>query len=42
MSGAFDGWQLTGQSWAPLADLSKTGEAYVAEVELPGSACSSC
>src|SRR5712672_2897707 len=37
MSGAFDGgWQPLGQSWAPLADLSETDEAYQAEVELPG------
>jgi len=39
MSGAFDGgWQPMGQSWAPLADLSETGDAYLAEVELPGVA----
>jgi HSP20 family protein len=39
MSGAFDGgWQPSVQSWAPLADLSETGEAYRAEVELPGVA----
>jgi HSP20 family protein len=37
MSGAFDGgWQPLGQSWAPLADLSETEDAYQAEVELPG------
>jgi len=37
MSGAFDGGrQPLGQSWAPLADLSETDEAYQAEVELPG------
>ena len=36
MSGAFDGgWQPMGQSWAPLADLSETQDAYLAEVELP-------
>jgi HSP20 family protein len=39
MSGAFDGgWQPLGQSWAPLADLSETDEAYLAGVELPGVA----
>jgi HSP20 family protein len=39
MSGAFDGgWQPMGQSWAPLADLSETEDAYLAEVELPGVA----
>src|SRR5690349_4985501 len=39
MSGAFDGgWQPLGQSWAPLADLSETDEAYLAEAELPGVA----
>jgi len=39
MSGAFDGgWQPMGQSWAPLADLSETQDAYLAEVELPGVA----
>jgi HSP20 family protein len=39
MSGAFDGgWQPMGQSWAPLADLSETDQAYLAEVELPGVA----
>lgn len=39
MSGAFDGgWQPLGQSWAPLADLSETDQAYLAEVELPGVA----
>jgi HSP20 family protein len=32
------GWQPLGQSWAPPGDLSETGEAYVAEVELPGVA----
>jgi HSP20 family protein len=37
ISGAFDGgWQPLGQSWAPLADLTETDEAYLAEVELPG------
>ena len=35
----FDGgWQPLGQSWAPLADLSETDQAYLAEVELPGVA----
>ena len=29
-------WQPPVQGWAPLADLSETGEAYLAEVELPG------
>jgi|SRR5437660_8698665 len=39
MSGAFDGgWQPMGQSWAPLADLSETGDAYLAEAGLPGVA----
>jgi len=39
MSGAFEGgWQPLGQSWAPLADLSETDDAYLAEVELPGVA----
>jgi len=32
------GWQPLGQSWAPLADLSETDQAYLAEVELPGVA----
>jgi HSP20 family protein len=37
MTSAFDGvWQPPGPAWAPLADLSETDEAYVAEVELPG------
>ena len=37
LGGASDGgWQPLGQSWAPLADLSETDEAYLAEVELPG------
>lgn len=40
MSGAFGrAWQPLGplgQTWAALADLSETDEAYVAEVELPG------
>lgn len=35
MDRAFDGlWQPSGQ--APAADLTETGDAYVAEVELPG------
>jgi hypothetical protein len=35
MDRAFDGlWQPSGQ--APIADLTETGGAYVAEVELPG------
>lgn len=39
LGGAFDsGWQPLGQSWAPLADLSETDDAYLAEVELPGVA----
>lgn len=37
MNWAFDGlWQPSGQAWAPAADLTETGDAYVAEVELPG------
>src|SRR6185312_3687653 len=32
------GWQPLAQSWAPLAGLRETGEAYLAEVELPGVA----
>jgi HSP20 family protein len=39
MSGAFDGgWQPPVQAWAPLADLSETGRAYLAEAGLPGVA----
>ena len=39
MSGAYGGgWQPMGQSWAPLADLSETGDAYLAEAGLPGVA----
>jgi HSP20 family protein len=39
MSGAFGGgWQPLGQSWAPLADLSETDDAYLAEAGLPGVA----
>jgi HSP20 family protein len=39
MGGAFDGgWQPLGQSWAPLADLSETDQAYLAEAALPGVA----
>lgn len=34
---SFDGlWQPLSQSWSPLADLSETEDAYVAEVGLPG------
>lgn len=37
MDRAFDGlWQPSGQAWAPAADLTETGDAYVAEVEVPG------
>jgi HSP20 family protein len=36
MTSAFDGGSLWAPAWAPLADLSETDEAYVAEVELPG------
>ncbi len=32
------GWQRAARSWAPLADLSETDQAYTAEVELPGVA----
>jgi HSP20 family protein len=39
MSGASGGgWQPLGQSWAPLADLSETDDAYLAEAGLPGVA----
>jgi HSP20 family protein len=39
LGGAFDGgWQPPVQGWGPLADLSETDEAYLAEVELPGVA----
>src|ERR1700748_752931 len=39
MSGASGGgWQPPGRSWAPLADLSETGDAYLAEAGLPGVA----
>ena len=39
MSGASGGgWQPMGQSWAPLADLSETGDAYLAEAGPPGVA----
>ena len=39
LSGASGGgWQPAPQSWAPLADLSETDQAYTAEVELPGVA----
>jgi HSP20 family protein len=37
MGSAFDGmWQPIGQAWSPLADLTETGDVYLAEVELPG------
>jgi HSP20 family protein len=37
MDSAFDGlWQPLGRGPAPAADLTETGDAYVAEVELPG------
>ena len=37
MTSAFgDLWQPLAQAWAPMADLSETDDAYVAEVELPG------
>src|SRR5579871_3719674 len=37
MTSAFEGmWQPLAQAWSPLADLSETDDAYVAEVELPG------
>jgi HSP20 family protein len=37
MDSAFGGmWQPLAQAWAPLADLSETDDAYVAQVELPG------
>jgi HSP20 family protein len=37
MDGAFDGlWQPFSRGQAPAADLTETGDAYVAEVELPG------
>jgi HSP20 family protein len=36
MDGVFDGgWQPPVQSWAPLADLSETDEAYLAEADKP-------
>ena len=39
MSGASGGfWQPPVQGWAPLADLSETDPAYLAEVELTGVA----
>jgi hypothetical protein len=39
LGGAPDGgWRPLGQSWAPLAGLSETGDACLAEVELPGVA----
>jgi HSP20 family protein len=37
MGSAFEGMrQPLSQAWAPLADLTQTEDAYVAEVELPG------
>jgi HSP20 family protein len=37
MNSAFGGlWPPAAQAWAPLADVTETGDAYVAEVELPG------
>lgn len=37
MNSALGGfWQNGGPSWAPLADVTETGDAYVAEIELPG------
>ena len=37
MDRAFDGlWQPSGQAQSPAADLTETGGAYIAEVELPG------
>jgi HSP20 family protein len=37
MTGAFEGmWQPLARAWAPLAGLSETDDAYIAEVELPG------
>jgi HSP20 family protein len=37
MNSTFSGlWQPLSESWAPLADLTETDDAYVAEVELPG------
>ena len=37
MDSAFDGlWPPLGRGHAPAADLTETGDAYVAEVELPG------
>jgi HSP20 family protein len=39
LGGAFDGgWQPPVQGWGPLADLSETGDAYLAEAGLPGVA----
>lgn len=39
LSGASgDGWQPLAQSRVPLADLRETGQAHLAEVELPGVA----
>lgn len=37
MDNAFDGlWQPLSRAWSPAADLTETGDAYVAEVDLPG------
>ncbi len=37
MDSAFGGlWQPVSGTWAPVADLSETDDAYIAEVELPG------
>ena len=37
MDSAFEGpWQPFGRAQAPAADLTETGDAYVAEVDLPG------
>jgi HSP20 family protein len=39
MNSAVNGtWQPLSQTWAPLADVTETGDAYLAEVELPGVA----
>ena len=38
MDSAFDGlWPPLGRAQAPAADLTETGDAYVAEIELPAS-----
>jgi HSP20 family protein len=37
VNSTFEGlWQPLSQSWSPLADVTETDDAYVAEVELPG------